>query len=80
MAYISLGCILDSPHKDFGKEGFRQGALYPTVGRRAWDMRPCRDITFSDGALNDDDVLEDAVSKDRDCSVRRVDRCKKHQV
>jgi len=33
------------------------------------------DDTFSDGALNDDEVLEDAVSGDRVCSISRFDRC-----
>jgi len=36
--------------------------------------------TFSDGELNDDEVLEDSVSGDRECSIRRFDHCIKHQV
>ena len=36
------------------------------------------DDNFSDGALNDDEVLEDTVSRDRECSIRRS--LLKHQV
>src|SRR5271170_2215187 len=36
--------------------------------------------TFSDGELNDDEVLEDSVNGDRECSIRRFDHCIKHQV
>src|SRR5277367_6322286 len=38
------------------------------------------DGELNDGELNDDEVLEDTVSGDRECSIRRFDRCTKHQV
>ena len=41
---------------------------------------PGIDESFGDGVLNDDEVLEDTVSRDRECSIRRFDRCQKHQV
>jgi hypothetical protein len=38
------------------------------------------DDTFNDGILNDDEVLEDIVSRDREYSIRRFDRYQNHQV
>jgi hypothetical protein len=38
------------------------------------------DDTFNDGVLNDDEVLEDTVSRDREYSIRRFDHYPKHQV
>jgi hypothetical protein len=38
------------------------------------------DDTFSDGVLNDDEVLEDTVSRNRECSIRRFGHYQKHQV